>query len=109
MVKARAKTIVTRDRRNTEDLDELHEGTLKVGEMAWSDVPTQEVWKQYKIKKVNGTMVEIDDGKGDCKEVDIHEHPVLPINPDSADDMTSLHHMNEPGILLNMEQRQHKL
>jgi myosin heavy subunit len=46
---------------------------------------------------------------GGTKEVDIHYDPVFPINPETAADMTSLHHMTEPGIMYNLEERQHTL
>ena len=46
---------------------------------------------------------------GATKEIDLHYDPVYPINPDTAPDMTSLHHMTEPGVMFNLEERQQKL
>eukprot|EP00936_MAST-01D_sp_MAST-1D-sp1_P000908 g908.t1 len=43
---------------------------------------------------------------GDQRSIDTHKTGVLPGNADgAADDMTSLHHINEPTILANLEAR----
>ena len=47
--------------------------------------------------------------EGPERTVDLHEEEVYPMNPESADDMTACHHMHEPGIMKNLEDRQHKL
>jgi len=98
------KVVVKKERRDTIDLDEINEETLRVGDMAWSPHPT-EVWGRFKIRAVNGTTVKLEKD-GANSEVDLYYDPVLAINPTSEDDMTSLHHMHEPGILQNMEERQ---
>jgi len=38
-------------------------------------------------------------------ELDIPECPFYPVNPCAVDDMTSLHHLHEAGILSNLEER----
>jgi hypothetical protein len=106
MVKVAAK-VAKKERRPTVEIDEINEETLRVGDMAWSPHP-KEVWAQYKVKAVNGFTVKLEKD-GATSEVDIHFDPVMAINPTSEDDMTSLHHMHEPGILANMEERQMKL
>ena len=38
-------------------------------------------------------------------ELDIPDCPFFPVNPYAVDDMTSLHHLHEAGILANLAER----
>lgn len=57
----------------------------------------------------------VDTKKGRCHVRDVEEEaeldldprrvPFLPVNPSTCEDMTSLYHLHEPGIIDNLEQR----
>jgi myosin heavy subunit len=93
-----------------------------VGEKAWFPHPGH-VWDYATIKSIEYTalgfadeptgqekaMITVEDYDGKTQTVDNYYDPVLPINPEDCEDMTSLNYLHEPGIMANMEVRQQTL
>ena len=58
------------------------------------------------VREINGNFVWVAAAESrDEFEVDINSTPFLPMNPRVVDDMTSLLHLHEAGILHNLSER----
>ena len=99
---------LVRARRATIDIEELN--ALHMGDQAWCR-SEKTTWQPCKVLMVTPSemKVKIKPEEGPERTVDLHIEEVFPQNPEPADDMTACHHMHEPGIMKNLEDRQHKL
>jgi len=80
------------------------------GEEGWISTSGAEAWRKCIVLSQAGILLTVRvDGKSKSELVDLRTKSVYPSNnARTAPDMTSLHHLNEPCVLYNIEQRSYK-
>lgn len=70
----------------------------------WIGVKSEDMWEKAYIDSQNGVFVQVYQGKRK-KTLNLMSDAVFPTNPRAQPDMTSLYYINEPCILMNLEER----
>ena len=70
----------------------------------WISVKSEEMWEKAYVDSQNGVFVQVYQGKRK-KTLNLLQDAVFPTNPRAQPDMTSLYFINEPCILMNLEER----
>ncbi|GBG23948.1 Myosin-13 [Hondaea fermentalgiana] len=84
--------------------------SFEPNEAAWvSDPAVDHDWLPCTVLVQSGIFATIKlDKKRNVEQVDLRARGLWPANKTVEADMTSLHHINEPGILYNLEQRSYE-
>ncbi|CAM9653889.1 unnamed protein product, partial [Chrysoparadoxa australica] len=78
---------------------------IPAGDIIWIE-DEEEVWVQAEVVSQENTLLVVNNKKTyERQTIDLGFAEVYPINPKVQADMTALHHINEPAILHNLDQR----